>query len=209
MKDESLWLDEGELSDLAFPRPERRIEADVAIIGAGITGLSAACHLKARFPELRVVVLERERVGFGASGRSSGALTDIPERRWAYKLARDGLKETHRAAAFQRSGVETVLSLIQEGDIDCDLGSPGYVMVGLERHVPQLQREAEAMQRLGRQGRFLTRDEVKTLVQQDFYEAGVHAPAYWLNPGRYGSRPSPACPAPWRSHFRAVSGNTR
>jgi gamma-glutamylputrescine oxidase len=185
VKEESLWLDEPGFDGLAFSQALGRIEADVAIIGAGITGLSAACHLKGRSPDLAVVVLERERVGAGGSGRSSGALTDIPERRWAFKLAKDGEEETRRAAAFQRSGVETVLSLVREGDIDCDLASPGYLMLGLERHVPYLQREAEAMQRLGRQGRFLTRDEVKTFVRQDFYEAGVHAPAYWLNPGRY------------------------
>jgi len=185
VKEASLWLDEPGLSDLDFPRADGRIEADVAIIGAGMTGLSAACHLKARFPNLAVVVLERDQVGAGASGRSSGALTDIPERRWAYKLARDGEEETRRAAAFQRSGVETVLSLIREGEIDCHLGSPGYLMLGLERHIPNLKREAEAMQRFGRQGRFLTRDEVKTFVRQDFYQAGVYAPAYWLNPGRY------------------------
>jgi glycine/D-amino acid oxidase-like deaminating enzyme len=185
MKDASLWLDEPGFDGLEFSQADGRIEADVAIIGAGITGLSAACHLKARFPDLAVVVLERDRVGSGASGRSSGALTDVPERRWAYKLAKDGEQETRRAAAFQRSGVETVLSLIREGQIDCDLGSPGYLMLGLERHIPFLKREAEAMQRFGRQGRFLTRDEVKTFVRQDFYRAGVHAPAYWLNPGRY------------------------
>jgi len=185
MKDASLWLDEPGFDGLEFSQADGRIEADVAIIGAGITGLSAACHLKARFPDLAVVVLEREQVGGGASGRSSGALTDMPERRWAYKLARDGEEETRRAAAFQRSGVETVLSLIREGEIDCDLGSPGYLMLGLERHIPFLKREVEAMQRFGRQGRFLTRDEVKTFVRQDFYQAGVHAPAYWLNPGRY------------------------
>jgi gamma-glutamylputrescine oxidase len=185
MKDASLWLDEPGFEGLEVSQARGRIEADVAIIGAGITGLSTACHLKARFPDLVVVVLERDRVGSGASGRSSGALTDIPERRWAYKLARDGEEETRRAAAFQRSGVETVLGLIREGDIDCDLASPGYLMLGLERHVPHLQREAEAMQRFGRQGRFLTRDEVRTFVRQDFYQAGVYAPAYWLNPGRY------------------------
>ena len=185
MKDASIWLDEPGFDGPEFSQAHGRIEADVAIIGAGITGLSAACHLKARLPDLAVVVLERERVGAGASGRSSGALTDTPERRWAYKLAKDGEEETRRAAAFQRSGVETVLSLIREGEIDCDLGSPGYLMLGLERHIPYLKREAEAMQRFGRQGRFLTRDEVKTFVRQDFYQAGVHAPAYWLNPGRY------------------------
>jgi glycine/D-amino acid oxidase-like deaminating enzyme len=164
MKEESLWLDDGELSELAFPRAEDQIEADVAIIGAGITGLSAACHLKARLPELRVVVVERERVGFGASGRSAGFLTDVPERTWADKLARDGVEETARAAAFQQSGAETVLSLIREGEIDCDLCSPGYLMLGLERHIPFLRREAEAMQRFGSQGRFLTRDEVRGFV---------------------------------------------
>jgi gamma-glutamylputrescine oxidase len=185
MKDQILWLDDRGLSDLEFTQADDRVGCDVAIIGAGITGLSAACHLKARLPELEVVVLERERVGFGASGRSSGALTDIPERRWARKLARDGVEETHRAAAFQRSGVETVLSLIREGEIDCDVGSPGYLMLGLERHIRQLRDEAEAMQRLSKEGRFLTRDEVRTFVRQEFYEAGVYAPAYWLNPGHY------------------------
>jgi glycine/D-amino acid oxidase-like deaminating enzyme len=185
MKDESVWLDDREVAGLEFPRAEGRLEADVAIIGAGITGLSTACHLKERFPELDVVVLERERVGSGASGRSSGALTDIPERKWAYKLAHDGEEETRRAAAFQRSGVETVLKLVKDAEIECNLGSPGYLMVGREHDIPELEREVEAMQQVGKEGRFLTRDELRTLVSQDFYAAGVHAPAHWLNPGRY------------------------
>ncbi len=185
MRDDSVWLDDPRVSGLEFPRAEGRLKADVAIIGAGITGLSTAFHLKERFPELDVIVLERDRVGSGASGRSSGALTDIPERKWAYKLDRDGEEETHRAAAFQRSGVETVMKLVKEAGIDCDLGSPGYLMVGRERDVPQLEREAEAMRRLGKEGRFLARDELRTFVRQDFYAAGVRAPSYWLNPGRY------------------------
>lgn len=181
----SLWLDEPKFAKLEFPGTEGQLQADIAIIGAGITGLSAACHLRARFPDLDVVVLEGERVGSGASGRSSGALTDIPERRWAHKLARDGEEETRRAGAFQRSGVETVLRLIEEGEINCDLCSPGYLMVGRERDVPHLQQEFDAMQHLGKEGRFLARDELKTVLNQDYYEAAVWAPAYWLNPGRY------------------------
>ncbi|MGQ9571777.1 MAG: NAD(P)/FAD-dependent oxidoreductase [Dehalococcoidia bacterium] len=184
-KDESLWLDEGDSVSTEFPQADGRLDVDVAIVGAGITGLSTACHLKGRFPGLTVAVLEGERVGFGGSGRSSGALTDFPERRWAYKLARDGEEETRRAAAFQRSGVETVLRLVQEGDIDCDLRSVGYLILGRERDVSYLQREAEAMKRLGKEGRFLTRDEVREFVRQDFYEAGVYAPVFWFNPGRY------------------------
>src|SRR3954453_22371900 len=47
-------------------------EADVAIVGAGYTGLWTAYYLKRAKPSLRVVVLEAERAGFGASGRNGG-----------------------------------------------------------------------------------------------------------------------------------------
>lgn len=56
------------------PLPPLRgdVTADVAIIGAGFTGLSTAYHLSARNPDLRVVVLEAKRVGNGGSGRNGG-----------------------------------------------------------------------------------------------------------------------------------------
>ena len=48
------------------------ITADVAIVGGGYTGLWTAYYLKRARPSLRVVVLEREMLGFGASGRNGG-----------------------------------------------------------------------------------------------------------------------------------------
>ena len=48
------------------------IAVDVAIIGAGYTGLATAYHLKAADPSLNVAILESETVGFGASGRNAG-----------------------------------------------------------------------------------------------------------------------------------------
>src|SRR5216684_8554773 len=47
-------------------------EADVAIVGAGFTGLWTAYYLKRADPSLEVVVLERELAGYGASGRNGG-----------------------------------------------------------------------------------------------------------------------------------------
>jgi glycine/D-amino acid oxidase-like deaminating enzyme len=49
--------------------------ADVAIIGAGYTGLWAAYYLKQANPALDVLVIEKEFAGFGASGRNGGWLT--------------------------------------------------------------------------------------------------------------------------------------
>jgi glycine/D-amino acid oxidase-like deaminating enzyme len=67
----SLWLDQA--SPLA-PQPPRPLpaSADVAIVGAGYTGLWTAYYLKRADPSLNVVVLEAEFVGFGASGRNGG-----------------------------------------------------------------------------------------------------------------------------------------
>jgi len=69
--DVSYWLESS--GDLA-PRPslDGPAEADVAILGAGFTGLWTAYELLRRDPSMRVVVLERDIAGFGASGRNGG-----------------------------------------------------------------------------------------------------------------------------------------
>ena len=68
----SFWLDT--LGDPYEPRPALPgdITADVAIVGAGYTGLWTAYYLTEADPWLRVVILEAEIAGFGASGRNGG-----------------------------------------------------------------------------------------------------------------------------------------
>ena len=68
----SFWLDD--LPGGLAPRPPLGgpIDVDVAIVGAGYTGLWAAYYLKRADPHLRIVVLERDIAGFGASGRNGG-----------------------------------------------------------------------------------------------------------------------------------------
>ena len=71
-RERSMWLDglPGEIT----PRPslDGSIDVDVAIVGAGYTGLWTAYYLKKAYPHLRVVVLEREVAGYGGSGRNGG-----------------------------------------------------------------------------------------------------------------------------------------
>jgi ribulose 1,5-bisphosphate synthetase/thiazole synthase len=66
----SFWLESS--GDDLKPRPalDGSIEADVAILGAGLTGLWTASYLLRADPSLRVVLLEGEIAGFGASGRN-------------------------------------------------------------------------------------------------------------------------------------------
>lgn len=68
----SLWM--AGLDEPLTPRPPLagEISADIAIIGAGYTGLWTAYYLKTRAPELNIAVVEAEIAGFGASGRNGG-----------------------------------------------------------------------------------------------------------------------------------------
>ncbi len=70
----SLWMNQLEEPLLARPRLEGELTADIAIIGAGYTGLWTAYYLKTRAPELNVAIIEAETAGFGASGRNGGWL---------------------------------------------------------------------------------------------------------------------------------------
>src|SRR5437763_14938747 len=68
----SFWLDTA--GDELTPRAPLRGDstADVGILGAGFTGLWTAYYLLRRHPSLRIVILDREIAGFGASGRNGG-----------------------------------------------------------------------------------------------------------------------------------------
>ena len=113
-------------------------EADVAIVGAGFTGLWTAYYLAKRDPGLRIVVCEREIAGFGASGRNGGWCSALFPASLG-KLAR--LANRDAAIAMQRAMQETVDEVgrvaAAEG-IDCHWAKGGTVM--LARSPAQLER---------------------------------------------------------------------
>jgi glycine/D-amino acid oxidase-like deaminating enzyme len=98
--DASFWLES--CGDDLTPRPPLPGDRDydVAIVGAGYTGLWTAYHLRRLDPHLRVAVLEREIAGFGASGRNGGwcsALFAAPWPRVAAEHGRDAALRLRRA----------------------------------------------------------------------------------------------------------------
>jgi gamma-glutamylputrescine oxidase len=104
---------------LAFPALEGEDSADICVIGAGYTGLSSALHLAEM--GYKVVVLEAETVGFGASGRNGGHV-GTGQRKDQYYLERHFGHEV--AAGLWDMGLEavdTVKGLISRYGIECDL----------------------------------------------------------------------------------------
>ncbi|HEY2080889.1 MAG TPA: FAD-binding oxidoreductase, partial [Streptosporangiaceae bacterium] len=103
------------------------LDADVAIVGAGFTGLWTAYYLARRDPTMRVVVCEREIAGYGASGRNGGWCSALFPASLA-KLAR--MSDRDRAIAMQRAmhaTVDEVGSVTAAEGIDCHWAKGGTV----------------------------------------------------------------------------------
>lgn len=115
--------------DLTPRRPlEGDTEVDVAIIGAGLTGLWTAYELQRRDPGLRVALLEKEIAGFGASGRNGGWVSALFPRSTASLAARHGREA---ALAMRRAMVATVDEIgevVAREGIDCDYARGGTIV---------------------------------------------------------------------------------
>jgi glycine/D-amino acid oxidase-like deaminating enzyme len=122
----SFWFDS--LTDKPVYRPalQADITADVAIIGAGYTGLWSAYYLKKYRPDLNVVIVEAEVAGFGASGRNGGWLMGEISGQDSY-LAKLPASQRQQGYNAIYGIVAEVASVCLEENIDCDLQKGGTV----------------------------------------------------------------------------------
>jgi gamma-glutamylputrescine oxidase len=98
----SFWLDRSDKSD--------KRHFDAIIVGAGISGLSTAFWLKKEDPSLKIAIIERGRLGFGASGRNAGFITCGSVEHFNRMVSKHGLKEATDIWKFS----ETNLRLLEE-----------------------------------------------------------------------------------------------
>jgi gamma-glutamylputrescine oxidase len=118
-----------EPSPRAFERLEGTLRCDVAVIGAGLTGLSAALHLLRREPGATVVVLEAAQVGAGASGRSTGMFGPGVGQSFASLVKRLGLETAAELYRATLRAVGALGALVNEEKIDCELLRSGQLVV--------------------------------------------------------------------------------
>ncbi|TGD90765.1 FAD-dependent oxidoreductase [Mycolicibacterium sp. CH28] len=137
-RSKSLWFDQ--VGDELIRRAglARDVDCDVAIVGGGFTGLWTAYYLSVHAPQLRIVVLEAETVGFGASGRNGGwAGGGIAgsQRRYAQ---RHGWDAARRAVAESNAAVHEIGAVVSAEEIDCDFSRQGTLVAATSR--PQADR---------------------------------------------------------------------
>ncbi len=159
----SYWLESA--GDDLTPRPSLRaaIDADVAILGAGYTGLWTAHQLLVREPSLRVVLLEREIAGFGASGRNGGWVAsglNASSERLEQRFGRDGMLAIEDAVA---GAVDEVGAALRAEGIDADYAKGGSLTVarGAEQ-LPALEAHWRSLERSGRAAHYRRLDAAET-----------------------------------------------
>jgi gamma-glutamylputrescine oxidase len=155
-----------------YPCLADEVEADLVVVGAGCTGLSAALHAAQR--GLKVVVLEGGKVGWGASGRNGGQMSP-GLRKGAVGLVRQFGEERARIiyqTAF--AARQLVLDIIEKHDIQCDLKLTGHVSGIIKKSdIAHYEEEAACLRRVMGMDHLsvLTSSETRKLVDTH-YEAG-------------------------------------
>ena len=164
------WLDR---ADAPARRPPLAgtVEADLLVVGGGLTGLWTA--LQAAEEGKAVVLLEGERLAFGASGRNGGfcdaSLTHglgNGRERWPAEL-----ETLERLGRENLAGIEAT---IRDHGIDCGWEPTGTIAVATAPHqLPWLEEEAEALRGFGWETELLDRDGVRAHVNSPTYVGGL------------------------------------
>jgi len=184
-KQKSFWTDTVVMpaADPAVPLPEA---ADVAVIGAGFTGLSAARELALH--GAKVAVLEAETFGWGASSSNGGmVLTGL-------KLGVDALLKKYGREAAQRmyaaslKSIDCVEEIVKQEGISCDFRRSGHLEVACKpAHAERFRRMADLTAReFNHRLRFVPGSEIRSEIGSGIYFGGlVDELSAGINPARY------------------------
>jgi glycine/D-amino acid oxidase-like deaminating enzyme len=187
-EDLSFWLEDA--GETLTPRPamQRSEDVDVAILGAGYTGLWTAYYLLRQNPGIKVAIVEREIAGYGASGRNGGwcsprfpVSASAMAKRWGPDAARSVL------LALQ-SAVDEIRDVSQRESIDTCFRAAGTLTIARGAHqLPALRSSYAAYDRLGLADhyKFLSPEEVAERVRITDVHGGLYTPdGASVHPGR-------------------------
>jgi glycine/D-amino acid oxidase-like deaminating enzyme len=145
MKLESYWLDTAPNTPLGDEGPVQG-RVDVAVIGGGFTGLSAALALGQR--GATVALLDAGRIGGGASGRNGGHVNTGVAQDFSALVAQLGLARARQYYLAYAAAVETVERIVKEQSIDCDYVASGKLKLASKpHHYEHLAKTAELIHR--------------------------------------------------------------
>ncbi len=159
---------------------------DVAVIGAGFTGLSAARTLAKR--GARVAVLESETIGWGASSRNGGMVLTGMKLGVNQLVSRYGRERTQRMYAASLASIDCVEQIVREEAVECDFSRCGHLEVACkQKHFDDYARQADVIAReFGHRLRVVQKQDLSSEIGSNIYYGGmVDEVSAGCNPARY------------------------
>ncbi|MGH9502546.1 MAG: NAD(P)/FAD-dependent oxidoreductase [Terriglobales bacterium] len=170
-------------TDPALPLPNG---VNVAVIGAGFTGLSAARTLAKL--GAKVAVLEAETIGWGASSRNGGMVLTGLKLGVKKLISMYGRERTQRMYAASLATIDCVEGMVGDEQIDCDFFRGGHLEVACKQtHFDDYARQAEVVAReFNHELRIVPRAELQSEIGSSIYYGGmIDEVSAGLNPAKY------------------------
>ncbi len=185
IKEKNYWL-ETVTTPPAQPARDLPDSIDVAVVGAGFCGLSAARTLAKR--GVRVAVLEAETFGWGASSRNGGMVLTGMKLPVPKLIKRYGRETVRKMYAASLDTIDCVEQIVREENIDCDFSRCGHLEVACKQaHFDGYEESAALIQReFNHELRIIPKSELCRESGSEIYFGGmVDETSAGLNPARY------------------------
>ncbi|MEU2234063.1 NAD(P)/FAD-dependent oxidoreductase [Streptomyces vietnamensis] len=178
------WLDRPDAPP-PTPRLTGDTRCDLAVVGGGYTGLWTALLAKARFPQLDILLLEKDVCGHAASGRNGGFCSPS----LTHGLANGADRWPAEIGLLQKLGTQNFTGLqndLEKYDIDCDFARTGKVTVAATPwQAAALPGAVDLARCHGERARLLEEDELREYIDSPLWRTGMHTPDYaLLDPAR-------------------------
>jgi len=160
-----------------YPRIVGRVACDFAVIGGGISGLSTAQHLIEARPDAKIVVLEAEQCGGGATGKSSGFITPDSALQVVDLIRRFGEQAARELWLTAMAACGRIRHNVEAGATDCDFLEADSLFVAArpsDSHIAVDEHDARC--RLGLPSMFIPSDAIHGVLDADGYGAAVRYP---------------------------------
>lgn len=145
---------------------------DWLIVGAGITGISAARRLGALRGQDRILLVDAHPVGWGTSGRNSGFLIDLPHK---FDFDRPDPDRLSRVIRLNRMAISELAMAVENHDINCDWSAVGKLQCAVQqRGIVMLQKFCEALNSVNEPYEVLEREACREIIGTDYYARAVY-----------------------------------
>jgi glycine/D-amino acid oxidase-like deaminating enzyme len=180
---DNFWFKAADLYNQKINEPLRGShKADVVIIGGGYTGLSSAYHIKQKFPEKKIVLLEDACCGYGASGRNGGFCITTSLLDWE----QEDPDRRQKDLEVSNYGLEHIKRMVSEYGVECDLVENGMLEVALnDKQTRALEAYADELGAFGLDSTLVQGKELETEIKSPLFVSGLKMPyGATLNPAK-------------------------